>query len=44
MKDAHDALADVNATLEVFESQLDFYEGKDLVDENGDFTKKSHSP
>ncbi|HQU95781.1 MAG: 3'-5' exonuclease [Saprospiraceae bacterium] len=39
MKDAHDALADVNATLEVFESQLDFYEGKDLVDENGDFTK-----
>ncbi|MCO6462227.1 MAG: 3'-5' exonuclease [Saprospiraceae bacterium] len=39
MKDAHDALADVNATLEVFESQLDFYEGKDLIDENGDLTK-----
>lgn len=34
--DAHDALADVSATIDVFEKQLDFYEGKDLVDENGD--------
>ena len=39
MVDAHDALAGVNATIEVFESQLDHYEGKDLIDENGDLTK-----
>lgn len=39
MSDAHDALADVKATIEVFESQLDFYEGKDLIDEDGGVTK-----
>lgn len=39
MTDAHDAMADVKATIEVFESQLDFYEGKDLIDENGDLTQ-----
>lgn len=33
--DAHDALADVKATLEVFRGQLTMYEGKDLLDEDG---------
>lgn len=35
MTDAHDALADVQATLEVFKGQLKAYEGKDLLDEDG---------
>lgn len=35
LTDAHDALADVRATLEVFQGQLDCYEGKDLLDEEG---------
>ncbi|MCC6463169.1 MAG: 3'-5' exonuclease [Saprospiraceae bacterium] len=35
MTDAHDALADVQATLEVFKGQLRTYEGKDLLDEDG---------
>lgn len=35
IQDAHDALADVQATIDVFESQLDYYEGKDLIDEEG---------
>jgi DNA polymerase III subunit epsilon len=32
---AHDALADVRATIDVFRGQLERYEGEDLVDENG---------
>ncbi len=35
LTDAHDALADVRATMEVFEGQLKKYEGVDLLDENG---------
>lgn len=35
LEDAHDALADVRATLEVFKGQLRRYENQDLVDENG---------
>lgn len=33
--DAHDALADVKATVDVFKGQLEKYEGVDLVDEEG---------
>ncbi|MBK9338249.1 MAG: 3'-5' exonuclease [Lewinellaceae bacterium] len=35
LTDAHDALADVRATLDVFRGQLTMYEGKDLLDEDG---------
>jgi DNA polymerase III subunit epsilon len=35
LTDAHDALADVRATLEVFEGQLKRYDGVDLLDEDG---------
>jgi DNA polymerase-3 subunit epsilon len=35
LEDAHDALADVRATLDVFKGQLIAYEGKDLFDEDG---------
>ena len=35
LEDAHDALADVKATIAVFKGQLRAYEGKDLLDENG---------
>lgn len=35
LDDAHDALADVRATVEVFKGQLNYYEGKDLMDEEG---------
>ncbi len=35
LTDAHDALADVRATIEVFQGQLKTYEGKDLLDEDG---------
>ena len=35
LEDAHDALADVRATLAVFKGQLNMYEGKDLTDEEG---------
>ena len=34
LTDAHDALADVRATIDVFKGQLQFYEGKNLVDEH----------
>lgn len=33
--DAHDAMADVRATLDVFKGQLRTYEGKDMIDEEG---------
>jgi DNA polymerase III subunit epsilon len=32
---AHDALADVQATIDVFKGQLERYEGADLIDDNG---------
>lgn len=35
MVDAHDALADVKATIEVFKGQLERYENVDLIDEDG---------
>lgn len=35
LTDAHDALADVKATIDVFKGQLHTYEGKDLIDEEG---------
>lgn len=35
MEDAHDALADVRATVEVFKGQLERYKGIDYVDEDG---------
>jgi DNA polymerase-3 subunit epsilon len=35
LEDAHDALADVRATVEVFKGQIRTYEGKDLLDEEG---------
>jgi DNA polymerase-3 subunit epsilon len=35
LADAHDALADVRATIEVLHGQLEAYEGKDLIDEDG---------
>lgn len=37
LTDAHDALADVRATIEVFEGQLTAYENKDLLDEDGNW-------
>jgi DNA polymerase-3 subunit epsilon len=36
IENAHDALADVRATVEVFKGQLKAYEGKDLITEDGD--------
>ncbi|MEY3238848.1 MAG: hypothetical protein RIR11_286 [Bacteroidota bacterium] len=35
LTEAHDALADVKATIGVFKGQLRMYEGKDLLDEEG---------
>jgi DNA polymerase-3 subunit epsilon len=35
LEDAHDALADVRATIDVFKGQLRTYDGKDLLDEEG---------
>ncbi len=35
LEDAHDALADVRATVDVFKGQLHFYEGKNGIDEEG---------
>lgn len=35
IEDQHNALADVKATIEVFRGQLRKYEGKDLIDEEG---------
>lgn len=38
LTDAHDAMADVRATAEVFWGQLNRYEGVDYVDEDGNVT------
>lgn len=35
MEDAHNAMADVKATIEILKGQLSMYEGVDLEDENG---------
>jgi len=39
MEDAHDAMADVYATVDVFLGQLDRYKGVDYVNEDGDVQK-----
>lgn len=39
MPDAHDALADVRATIEVFKGQLSRYKGVDYIDEDGNVEK-----
>lgn len=39
MEDAHDALADVRATIDVFTGQLEKYKGVDYVDEDGNIQK-----
>ena len=39
MENAHDALADVRATVDVFRGQLDMYRGRTYTDDNG---KTSH--
>lgn len=41
MENAHDALADVRATIEVFKGQLKKYEGQDYVDGDGNVTEKA---
>jgi DNA polymerase-3 subunit epsilon len=40
LADAHDALADVRATIDVFKGQLAYYAGKNLVDENGNLVEE----
>ncbi len=35
LTDAHDALADVRATIDVFKGQLKMYENKNMIDEDG---------
>lgn len=40
LEDAHDALADVRATIDVFKGQLQFYEGKNLFDEEGNVVEE----
>lgn len=40
MEDAHDALADVKATVEVFKGQLKRYKDVDFIDEDGNVTPK----
>lgn len=39
MPDAHDALADVRATIEVFKGQLARYKGVDFIDDDGNVEK-----
>jgi DNA polymerase-3 subunit epsilon len=40
IENAHDAMADVKATIDVFQGQLKRYEGEDYVDEDGNVTEK----
>ncbi|MEL6925329.1 MAG: 3'-5' exonuclease [Bacteroidota bacterium] len=40
IENAHDALADVKATIEVLEGQLDKYKEVDLIDEDGNVTER----
>ncbi len=39
MENAHDALADVQATIDVFKGQLEKYKGVDFVDDDGNVSK-----
>jgi DNA polymerase-3 subunit epsilon len=38
MEDAHDAMADVRATVDVFKGQLEMYHGQDHIDDDGNVT------
>jgi DNA polymerase-3 subunit epsilon len=40
MEGAHDALADVKATVNVLKGQLEMYDGKDHIDSDGNVTKE----
>jgi DNA polymerase-3 subunit epsilon len=40
MENAHDAMGDVRATIEVFKGQLDYYRDQDHVDEDGNVTPR----
>jgi DNA polymerase-3 subunit epsilon len=40
MEDAHDALEDIRATVDVFKGQLAMYEGKDYQDEDGNWVEQ----
>jgi DNA polymerase-3 subunit epsilon len=44
MENAHDALADVQATIDVFMGQLKMYEGKDFIDTEGNVTPNAIMP
>ena len=44
MENAHDALADVRATIDVFFGQLKRYEGKDFIDPDGNVEKNPIRP
>ena len=41
LEDAHDALADVRATIDVFKGQLQRYQGVDYIDGDGNLTPKA---
>jgi DNA polymerase III subunit epsilon len=40
MTDAHNALSDVKATVEILKGQLQMYEGKDFIDSDGTIVEK----
>ncbi len=40
IENAHDALSDVRATINVFKGQLKMYDGKDLIDGGGELIKE----
>lgn len=44
MVNAHDALADVQATIDVFLGQLKMYEGRDYIDGDGNVTPNAIQP
>ena len=39
MENAHDAMADVKATIDVYKGQLDRYKGRDYIDDDGNVLK-----
>lgn len=44
IENAHDAMADVKATIDVFMGQLDMYKGKDYIDGDGQVTPNAIQP
>ncbi len=40
MENAHDAMADVRATIDAFKGQLKMYEGRDHIDDDGNVTNE----